>query len=259
LAQSGHSVGLRGKIDVTFEDTGDQQLKNIDHPVRVYRAQFGTSAGKLSGQQQALPDRASIAVFPFQNMSQDPEQEYFADGMAEDIITGLSRIKELFVIARNSSFAYKGRAVDIKQVGRELGARYVLEGSVRKAGNRVRITAQLIEAETNRHVWAERYDRSVDDIVALQDDITMRTVSSIEPSLRQAEIERVKRKRPDSLDAYDLVLRVLPQVFTLMPDGASKDLAAACASARTRTRLSNGAGLCCVVPRNSIRPCRNAG
>jgi TolB-like protein len=176
----------------------------------------------LSGQQQALPDRASIAVLPFQNMSQDPEQEYFADGMAEDIITGLSRIKELFVIARNSSFAYKGRVLDIKQVGRELGARYVLEGSVRKAGNRVRITAQLIEAETNRHVWAERYDRSLDDIFALQDDITMSTVSSIEPSLRQAEIERVKRKRPDSLDAYDLVLRALPQLFTLMPDGTSK-------------------------------------
>lgn len=215
---------VRGKIDVTFEDGGNQHLKNIDHPVRVYRAQFGASAGMLSGQQQALPDRASIAVLPFQNMSQDPEQEYFADGMAEDIITGLSRIKELFVIARNSSFAYKGRVLDIKQVGRELGARYVLEGSVRKAGNRVRITAQLIEAETNRHVWAERYDRSLDDIFALQDDITMSTVSSIEPSLRQAEIERVKRKRPDSLDAYDLVLRALPQLFTLMPDGASKAL-----------------------------------
>jgi adenylate cyclase len=215
---------MRGKIDVTFQDGGDQQLKNIDHPVRVYRAQFGASAGLLSGQQQALPDKASIAVLPFQNMSQDLEQEYFADGMAEDIITGLSRIKELFVIARNSSFAYKDHAVDIKQVGRELGVRYVLEGSVRKAGNRVRITAQLIEAETNRHIWAERYDRSVDDIFALQDDITMSTVSSIEPSLRQAEIERVKRKRPDSLGAYDLVLRALPQVFTLMPDGASKAL-----------------------------------
>jgi len=215
---------VRGKIDTVFEDGGTQELKNIDHPVRIYRAQFGNSAVTPSGQQRAVADRASIAVLPFQNMSQDPEQEYFADGMVEDIITGLSRIKSLFVIARNSSFAYKGRTVDVKQIGRELGVRYVLEGSVRKAGNRVRITAQLIEAETNRHIWAERYDRALDDIFALQDDITMSTVASIEPSLRQAEIERVKRKRPDSLDAYDLVLRSLPLVFTLMPDGVSQAL-----------------------------------
>ena len=187
---------VRGKIDVVFEDGGDQHLKNIDHPVRVYRAQFGKTDSMRSGAQHFTPDRASIAVLPFLNMSQDPEQEYFADGMVEDIITGLSRIKSLFVIARNSSFAYKGRAVDIKQIGRELAVRYVLEGSVRKAGNRVRITAQLIETETNKHIWAERYDRSLDDVFALQDDITMSTVASIEPSLRQAEIERVKRKRP---------------------------------------------------------------
>ena len=215
---------VRGKIDVVFEDDGDHDLKNIDHPVRVYRAQFGKGVGTISRRQQIVSDRASIAVLPFQNMSQDPEQEYFADGMVDDIVTGLARIKSLFVIARNSSFAYKGRSVDVKQIGRELGVRYVLEGSVRKASNRVRITAQLIEAETNRHIWAERYDRSLDDIFALQDDITMSTVASIEPSLRQAEIERVKRKRPDSLDAYDLVLRALPSVFTLMPDGASQAL-----------------------------------
>jgi TolB-like protein/class 3 adenylate cyclase len=215
---------VRGKIDVVFEDGGDQNLKNIDHPVRVYRAQIGKTDGVRLGAQHVTPDRASIAVLPFLNMSQDPEQEYFADGMVEDIITGLSRIKSLFVIARNSSFAYKGRAVDIKQIGRELAVRYVLEGSVRKVGNRVRITAQLIETETNRHIWAERYDRSLDDIFALQDDITMSTVASIEPSLRQAEIERVKRKRPDSLDAYDLVLRAMPQVYTLMPAGVSQAL-----------------------------------
>jgi TolB-like protein/class 3 adenylate cyclase len=215
---------VRGKIDVHFEDGGVQELKNIHHPVRVYRAHLGKSAGTPSGGQRAVPDRASIAVLPFQNMSQDPEQEYFADGMVEDIITGLSRIKSLFVIARNSSFAYKGRTIDVKQIGRELGVHYVLEGSVRKAGNRVRVTAQLIEAETNRHIWAQRYDRALDDIFALQDDITMSTVASIEPSLRQAEVERVKRKRPDSLDAYDLVLRALPLVFTLMPDGASQAL-----------------------------------
>ena len=173
---------------------------DIDHPVRIYRAQFGNSAVTPSGQQRAVADRASIAVLPFQNMSQDPEQEYFADGMVEDIITGLSRIKSLFVIARNSSFAYKGRTVDVKQIGRELGVRYVLEGSVRKAGNRVRITAQLIEAETNRHIWAERYDRALDDIFALQDDITMSTVASIaEPApggdrARQAQTARQSRR-----------------------------------------------------------------
>ena len=157
-------------------------------------------------------------------MSGDPEQEYFADGIVEDIITGLSRIRWLFVIARNSSFAYKGKSMDVRRVGRDLGVRYVLEGSVRKAAGRVRITAQLVEPESTRHIWAERYDRAIDDIFALQDDITMSTVAAIEPSLRQAEIERVKRKRPDNLDAYDLTLRALPQVFTLMPDGALKSL-----------------------------------
>jgi TolB-like protein len=164
----------------------------------------------------ALPDKPSIAVLPFQNISSDPEQEYFADGMVEDIISGLSRIRWLFVIARNSSFVYKGSAVDVKRVGRELGVRYVLEGSVRKAGNRVRITAQLIEAETGSHIWAERYDRMLDDIFTLQDELTMSVVGAIEPSLRKAEIERVKRKRPDNLDAYDLVLRALPYTYSHM-------------------------------------------
>ena len=155
-------------------------------------------------------------------MSGDPEQEYFADGMVEDIITGLSRIKWLFVVARNSSFTYKGQAVDVKRVGRELGVRYLLEGSVRNAGNRVRITTQMIEAETGGHLWAERYDRPLDDIFALQDEITLSAVGAIEPSLRDAEIERVKRKRPDNLDAYDLVLRALPRVSLAMPEEAAK-------------------------------------
>jgi len=155
-------------------------------------------------------------------MSGDPEQEYFADGMVEDIITALSRFKWLFVIARNSTFTYKGRSVDIRQVGRELGVRYVLEGSVRRATDRVRITAQLIDAETRAHIWADRYDRAVDDIFALQDEITLSTVAAIEPSLRQAEIERAKRKRPENLDAYDLVLRATPLVDTGMPEGASQ-------------------------------------
>ena len=172
----------------------------------------------------ALPDHPSIAVLPFVNMSGDLEQEYFVDGMVEDLITGLSRVKWLFVIARNSSFAYKGRAVDVKQVGRELGVRYVLEGSVRKAANRVRITGQLVEAENGRHLWAERYDRDLADVFALQDEITVSVVAAIEPSLRQAEIERVRRKRTDNLDAYDLLLRALPSVYTCMPEGAAKGL-----------------------------------
>jgi TolB-like protein len=161
----------------------------------------------------ALPDKPSLAVMPFTNLSGNPEQEYFADGIVEDIITGLSRIKWLFVIARNSSFTYKGQAVSVSRVGRELGVRYVLEGSVRKAGERVRVSGQLIEAETGVHLWAERYDRPLDDVFALQDEITLNVVGAIEPSLREAEIERVKRKRPENLDAYDLVLRALPHVF----------------------------------------------
>src|SRR5262249_41016283 len=149
----------------------------------------------------------------FQNMSGDPEQEYFADGMADDIITGLSRIKWLFVIARNLSLTHKDRAIDVKQVGRELAVRYALQGSVRKAGDRVRITGQLVDVATGAHIWADRYDRKFEDIFALQDEITLSVVGAIEPSLRSAEIERVKRKRPDSLDAYDLVLKAQSDVF----------------------------------------------
>src|SRR5262249_24076837 len=146
----------------------------------------------------ALPDKPSIAVLPFANMSGDPEQEYFADGMVEEIITTLSRIRWLFVIARNSSFTYKGRAVDVKQVGRELGVRYVLEGSVRKGGNRVRITAPLIDAPSGAHLWADRFDGELEDVFALQDKVSISVAGVIEPTLRQAEIERARRKRPDS-------------------------------------------------------------
>jgi adenylate cyclase len=208
---------VKGKLALDFSDMGEQQLKNIAQPVRVYgvRLQDTPASAVLK-----LPDKPSIAVLPFQNMSGDPEQEYFADGLVEDITTGLSRFKWLFVIARNSTFAYKGRSIDIKQVGRELGVRYVLEGSVRKAADRVRITAQLIETDQRTHIWAERYDRAINDIFALQDEITTSTVAAIEPSLRQAEIERAKRKRPDNLDAYDLVLRATPFANTGMPDGA---------------------------------------
>jgi adenylate cyclase len=212
---------VRGKLDIVFDDAGEQQLKNIAWPVRVYRTRPG-GAAQVSRPPLALPDKPSIAVLPFTNMSGDPEQEYFADGMVDDIITGLSRIRWLFVIARNSSSTYKGRAVDVKQVGRDLGVRYVLEGGVRKAGNRIRITAQLIEAESGTHLWAERYDRSLDDIFAVQDEITISVVGAIEPSLRRAEIERVKRKRTDSLDAYDLVLRALPLVYVGESDNANR-------------------------------------
>jgi len=222
---------VRDRLKDQFVDLGDKELKNIARPVRAYRLALDQNAAKTesaapekSPPPLALPDKPSIAVLAFQNMSGDPEQEYFADGMVEDITTGLSRFKWLFVIARNSTFTYKGKLVDVNRVGRELGVRYVLEGSVRKAAGRVRITTQLIEAETRTHIWAERYDRDIDDIFALQDDITISTVAAIEPSLRQAEIERAKRKRPENLDAYDLVLRATPFVDTLMPDEALQAL-----------------------------------
>jgi TolB-like protein len=172
----------------------------------------------------ALPDKPSIAALPFSNLSGDPEQEYFAEGMVEDIVAGLSRIKWLFVAARNSGLPYKGKAADVKRAGRELGVRYLLQGSLRKDGNRVRISTQMIEAETGGHLWAERYDRPLDDIFALQDEIALSVVGAIEPSLRRAEVERVKRKRPGSLDAYDLVLRAQPDVYSGMPEEATKAL-----------------------------------
>ncbi len=223
---------VRDKLDVGFEDLGEQNLKNIARAVRVFRVATRAELSQPPPNETSspapaalpLPDKPSIAVLPFQNMSGDPEQDYFADGMVEDIITGLSRIKWLFVIARNSTFIYKGRPIDVKQVGRELGVRYILEGSVRKLGNRVRITSQLIDATNAAHVWAERYDRAFDDIFALQDELTLSVVGAIEPSLRQAEIERARRKRPDSLDAWDLYLRALPFAATAMPEDADKAL-----------------------------------
>ena len=195
-----------------------------------------------------MPDKPSIAVLPFSNLSGDPEQEYFADGMVEDIIAGLSRIKWLFVVARNSSFAYKGKAVDVKRVGRELGVRYLLQGSLRKDGSRVRISAHMIEAETGGHLWAERYDRPLDDIFALQDEIALNVVGAIEPSLRRAEVERVKRKRPDSLDAYDLVLQAQPDVYSGMPSAGDQGAGAAGARPRARSHLCAGACLRRDVP-----------
>ena len=208
---------VKGKVKLDFEDLGEQKLKNMAEPVRVYRVSGTTAPAPRAAAGTSVPLlRPSIAVLPFQNMSDDPQQEYFADGIVEDIITALSRVQWLFVIARNSSFTYKGRAVDVKQVGRELGVRYVLEGSVRKASNRVRITGQLVDATTGAHLWADRFDSALDDVFDLQDRVTAIVVGVIEPKLRQAEIERSKRKRPESLDAYDAFLRGLAHshVFT---------------------------------------------
>ena len=184
----------------------------------------GPSIAGAPAAQLSLPDKPSVAVLPFTNLSGDPEQDYFADGMVDDIITGLARVNWLFVIARNSTLAYKGRGVDVKQVGRELGVRYVLEGSVRRSGGSVRITGQMIDAATGAHIWAERYDRNSDDVFALQDEIAQSAVGAIAPSLRRAEIDKVKRKRPDSLDAYDLVLRAQPDVDSGMPEQVTRAL-----------------------------------
>src|SRR5262250_1995633 len=199
---------VRDRLDLALEDMGEQSVKNIARPVRVYRVAIGQRpAGSQTAETPSaapalpLPDRPSIAVLPFANLSGDPEQEYFVDGVVEDIITGLSRIKWLFVIARNSSFAYKGKSPDIRQVGRELGVRYVLEGSVRRLGNRVRINGQLIDAISGAHLWAERFDGDLDDIFDLQDQVASRVVGRIAPSLERAEVERVKKKT-DNLQAY---------------------------------------------------------
>jgi adenylate cyclase len=199
---------VRGKLPFPLIDAGEQALKNIARPVRVFR--LGVAGAPAEPAAPALPDKPSLAVLPFQNLSGDAEQDYFADGMVEDITTALSRIRWLFVIARNSAFTYKGRAVDVRQVGRELGVRYVLEGSVRRAGGRVRINTQLIEAASGAHLWAERFDGALDDVFELQDRVTEAVAGAIEPSLQRAEVERAQRKPTESLDAYDLYLRACP-------------------------------------------------
>ena len=206
---------IRGKVDFSYNDMGPQSLKNIIEPMRAWRMQLGNDAISLLPlassavpvQPLALPDKPSIAVLAFQNMSGDAEQEYFADGIAEDIITALSKSRWLFVIARNSSFTYKGHAVDIKQIGRELGVRYVLEGSVRKAGNRLRITGQLIEAATGTHLWAERYDRALEDIFAVQDEITHSIIGAMAPGILAAEIQRSQGKEMAELGQWERLMR----------------------------------------------------
>ncbi|HYM31932.1 MAG TPA: adenylate/guanylate cyclase domain-containing protein [Candidatus Cybelea sp.] len=219
---------VRDRVSAQFADMGEQPLKNIARPVHAYRI---LAEGVAQKPALPLPDRPSIAVLPFQNMSGDPEQEYFADGIAEEIITALSRFRQLFVIARNSSFTYKGRAVDVKQVARELGVRYVLEGSVRKSANRIRITGQLIDASSGAHLWADRFDGGLEDIFDLQDQVTATVVSAIAPKIEQAEIERTKRKPTDKLDAYDYYLRGVA-VATSLAYGVPNEVRAALNQAR---------------------------
>jgi adenylate cyclase len=203
-----------GKLHLAFEDIGERALKNIARPVRAYRViTSARPATPILSSAPPLPDKPSIAVLPFANMSGDPEQEYFADGMVEEIITALSRIRWLFVIARNSSFTYKGQAVDVKQIGRELGVRYVLEGSVRKAGGRVRITAQLIDASSGAHLWADRFDGSLEDVFELQDLVAVGVAGAIEPALQVAERRRSIARATVDLTAYDLYLRAVGAFF----------------------------------------------
>jgi len=217
---------VEGKLDAGFEDRGEKQLKNISKPVRAYAVRavaYSALTERLSAA-PPLPDKPSIAVLPFENMSGDLEQAYFADGMVEEITTALSRFKWLFVIARNSSFTFKGRAADIKEVGRRLGVRYVLEGSVRKASGQVRITGQLIDAVTGAHIWADRFERDLTDVFALQDEVTVAVVSAIQPKLLQTEIGVAARRRPENLTAYDFYLRATQQFNQPTREGMAEAL-----------------------------------
>ena len=215
---------VRDRIDVAFEDMGDQTVKNIDRPVRVFKWQpsHATTASDAAGSTTDFENRPAVAVLPFDNMSGDKEQEYFSDGLTEDLITALSHWRSFPVIARNSTFAYKGKHIDVKQLAHELGARYVLEGSVRKAGNRVRITAQLIDGNSGHHVWAEKFDRELDDIFDLQDELTQRIVATIIPELDKAEFNRSRSKRSEDLNAWDYYLRGMAFLHEVTPEGNAK-------------------------------------
>jgi TolB-like protein/class 3 adenylate cyclase/tetratricopeptide (TPR) repeat protein len=237
---------VRKAIPLTFTDCGQQHLKNINEPVRVYAIAAPGVADRLTQgviPRIALPDKPSIAVLPFTNMSTASEQEYFADGIVEDIITALSHFPRLFVIARNSTFTYKGRAIDIRAVGRELGVRYVLEGSIRTAGGRLRITGQLIDAETGVHLWADRFEGVLEEVFEFQDEVTRNVVGAIMPSVTAAEIERTQRKRPESLDAYDLYLRALPAIREMTLAGNNQALALVHQALKINPRYSVMAGL----------------
>jgi TolB-like protein/class 3 adenylate cyclase len=252
---------IRGKVDVSFDDIGPKNLKNIVEPMRAWCLRLGGDGAKAliksrpeSASPLALPDKPSIAVLAFQNMSGDPDQEYFADGIVEDIITALARMPWFFVVARNSSFTYKSRAVDLKQVGRDLGVRYILEGSVRSAGNRVRVTGQLIDAITGTHLWAERFDGSLRDVFDLQDQITSSIIAALTPKLEQAEIERAKRKPTENLTAYDCYMRGL----TCFHRGSRQSLIDALQLFDRAIELDSGfasaygmASWCCIIRNNN--------
>jgi adenylate cyclase len=218
--------GVRDRIDALFEDMGEHEVKNIDRPVRMWRWVAGaapsTATSLAFSTPLALPDKPSIAVLPFDNMSGDVEQEYFADGISEDIITSLSKLSGLLVIARNSSFAYKGKAINLQKVASELGVRYVLEGSVRKSGERVRISAQLIDRETGGHLWAERFDRDLTDIFAVQDEVTQEIVSAMAVKLTGDEKIRLPQSATDNLDAYDYFLRGREQFWLFSKEGIAQ-------------------------------------
>jgi TolB-like protein len=233
---------LRDKIDIVFDDAGEQKLKNIERPVRVFRVKDRVAAAEQRPT-LVLPDKPSIAVLPFQNLSADPEQEYFADGVVEDITMALSLFRWLFVIARNSSFTYKGRAVDVKQIGRELGVRYVLEGSVRKAGNRIRIAGQLIDAETGAHLWADRFDGALEDMFDLQDHVTSSVVGAIAPKLQSEDIKRATRKPTENLDAYDYYLRGLAKARYWNRDANSEALQLFCKAIELDPHLACAYGM----------------
>jgi adenylate cyclase len=245
---------VEGKLEVGFEDRGEQQLKNIAKPVRAFAVRAGASSA-LSDRLSAappLPDKPSIAVLPFENMSGDPEQEYFADGMVEDIITALSRFKSLFVIARNSSFTFKSKAVDIKEVGRRLGVRYVLEGSVRKAAGKVRISGQLIDAITGAHIWADRFERDLTDVFALQDEVTVAVVSAIQPKLLQTEIELAARRRPENPTAYDFYLRAMPHLYLTTRESLTEAIRLAHRALELDPRFGLVAALAAVLHTNNV-------
>jgi adenylate cyclase len=241
---------VRKVLPITFINLGVQHVKNIQEPIRAYqvgapRETVETAPARVVDTESLplLPDKPSIAVLPFQNMSGDPEQEYFADGMVEEIITALSRFKSLFVIARNSSFTFKGKAVDIKEVGRRLGVRYVLEGSVRKAAGKVRIAGQLIDAITGAHLWADRFERDLTDVFALQDEVTVAVVSAIQPKLLQTEIALAARRGPENLTAYDFYLRALPQYYLSTREGLAEALRLAYRALELDPRFGRAAAL----------------
>jgi adenylate cyclase len=250
---------VRGKTSLAFDDLGERSLKNIDRPVRLYAVRSASFSTEATAKAPAeadkplpLPDKPSIAVLPFQNMSGDPEQEYFADGMVEEIITALSRFKWLFVIARNSSFTFKGKAVDVKEVGRRLGVRYVLEGSVRKAAGKVRITGQLVDAVTGAHIWADRFERDLTDVFALQDEVTVAVVSAIQPKMLQTEIAMATRRRPENLTAYDCYLRAMQQFYSSTREGLAEAIRLAHRALELDPRFGLSAALASICHMNNV-------